>query len=69
MKNHKCKDCAWWDDRHPFVETVPHKLCKKLPGICRKHKPGVVSINNYHYGIQPVTDAHDFCGEFRKDGE
>jgi len=67
MINFRCKNCKWWDNEHLVVKTIPVNLCKEHPGICRKHKPGAMKINGFHYGIQPILDADDFCGEFRED--
>jgi hypothetical protein len=64
---HRCKRCIWWDDRHRAVEYIPIQLHKTSPGICRKHKPGSLRIGEHFYGVQPITDADDFCGEFRKE--
>lgn len=57
----------WWDCEHPAIAIVPAKLGKSRLGFCRKHKPGGLRIGEWYYGIQPVTDADDFCGEFRED--
>lgn len=42
-------------------------LEKNVPGLCRKHKPGAIAIDKYYYGVQPIMDANEFCGEFRED--
>jgi len=42
-------------------------LEKNAPGLCRKHKPGAIAIDKYYYGVQPIMDANEFCGEFRED--
>ena len=65
MIGHRCKNCIWWDNQHSFVATIEPALSKKAPGICRKHKPGSIKIGVVFYGVQPVMDADDFCGEFR----
>jgi hypothetical protein len=65
----RCKGCRWWDDRHPAVAEIPLQLCKKEPGFCRKHKPGALRIGDYFYGVQPVMDAEECCGEFRPEEE
>lgn len=67
MIGHKCMNCLWWDDKHEVVKTVPRELCKTTPGICRKHKPGAIQVGQFYYGVQPIMDANDFCGEFRED--
>lgn len=61
----RCKNCQWWDSKHPSVADIPLELNKQQLGFCRKHKPGSVRIGIYFYGAQPVTDADEFCGEFR----
>lgn len=65
MIGHRCKNCIWWDDRHPLVGKIPMALEKSQPGFCRKHKPGAYRINEFYYGVQPIMDAEEFCGEFR----
>jgi len=56
----------WWDNRHPSVVLIPNREGKEMPGSCRKHKPGGMRIGEYYYGVQPVMDADEFCGEFRE---
>ena len=65
MIEHRCKNCQWWDNRPEMIALVPIELNKKNPGFCRKHKPGAIRIGSYYYGVQPVTDGDEFCGEFR----
>jgi hypothetical protein len=67
MIAHRCKNCIWWDDREEFVRFIPKYEGKANPGFCRKHKPGAVSIKNFYYGVQPIMDAEEFCGEYRKE--
>ena len=67
MIRNRCGNCLWWDNQHKSVAEIPLALCKECPGFCRKHKPGAVRIGNYFYGVQPVMDANEFCGEFRAD--
>jgi len=62
---HRCKNCIWWDDSHPSIAHIPSELDKANPGFCRKHKPGSLRIGKYFYGVQPVMDIDEFCGEFR----
>jgi hypothetical protein len=62
---HRCHRCIWWDNQHPAVQNIPTELDKARPGFCRKHRPGSLRIGNYYYGVQPIMDADDFCGEFR----
>ena len=66
MIGHRCKRCQWWDNQHESVKLVPVIPGKSELGFCRKHKPGAVKANGYFYGAQPVTDANEFCGEFRE---
>jgi hypothetical protein len=51
------------------VKHIPIELEKRSPGFCRKHKPGGLRLGHYVYGVQPVMDADEFCGEFRADEE
>jgi hypothetical protein len=57
----------WWDNKHPATREIPSELGKTDLGFCRKHKPGSLRIGSYFYGVQPVTDGDDFCGEFREE--
>jgi len=66
MIDYRCRACQWWDHLHPSVKLVPVIPGKERLGFCRKHKPGSERINGYYYGVQPVTDADEFCGEFRE---
>jgi hypothetical protein len=65
MIGHRCGACIWWDNQHPGVANIPIELDKANPGFCRKHKPGALRISYWFYGVQPVMDAGEFCGEFR----
>jgi len=65
MIENRCRNCTWWDNVHPSVAQIPEELGKCERGFCRKHKPGGLRIGNYFYGVQPVMDADEFCGEFR----
>ena len=67
MISHRCKRCIWWDNVHKSVKLIPIIPGKKTPGFYRKHKPGAVVIEKHYFGVQPVTDAEEFCGEFRKE--
>jgi hypothetical protein len=67
MIGHRCENCMWWDSTHDSVMHIPTNLNKDKPGFCRKHKPGAHRIGEYYYGVQPVMDAKEFCGEFRGD--
>ena len=66
MITHRCHRCIWWDKEHPSIEIVPTIPGKLNLGFCRKHKPGAERINGFYYGVQPVMDADEFCGEFRE---
>ncbi len=68
MIGYQCKACIWWDSEHESIVLIPKYPGKPNPGICRKHKPGAIQVNGYYYGVQPVMDADEFCGEFRKEG-
>jgi len=61
----RCKDCQWWDNQHPSAKGIPVVLHKTSPGFCRKHKPGGLRIEQRFYGVQPIMDADEFCGEYR----
>ena len=52
---------------HESVKLIPEILGKNRLGFCRKHKPGAIQIKNHFYGVQPVMDGEEFCGEFRND--
>lgn len=65
MIGHRCRNCQWWDSEHPAIKLVPLELGKRRVGFCRKHKPGGIRIGQYFYGVQPVMDESEFCGEFR----
>ena len=67
MISHRCKNCLTWDNQHPSVALIPLQLNKKDPGFCRKHRPGSLKIGQHYYGVQPIMDADEFCGEFRAD--
>ena len=65
MIDYRCKTCTWWDKQHEAVLLIPKIAGKGMPGICRKHKPGAVQVSGYYYGVQPVMDAEEFCGEYK----
>ncbi len=65
MIDKRCRKCLWWDNEHPSMKLIPIELNKKDPGFCRKHKPGSLRIGQYFYGVQPVMDGDEFCGEFK----
>ena len=66
-----CKTCKWWDKDHPRLRFAPLVHGIPHPGFCRKHKPGAYTALNenkeaFAIGIQPITDANECCGEWRK---
>jgi hypothetical protein len=66
MISHRCKDCEWWDNRHPSIADIPIELGKKTPGFCRRRKAVSLQIKQHVYGAHPVMDADEFCGEFKR---
>lgn len=68
MIDYRCKNCIWFDTKHESVKLIPAFPGKSKLGFCRKHKPGSIMVKGYYYGVQPVMDAEEFCGEFRKEG-
>jgi len=67
MIDYRCKNCLWFDNEHKSINLVPLIPGKYEIGFCRKKIPGVINIKNYFYGIQPVRDGNEFCGEFKED--
>jgi len=67
MITYKCKTCLWWDREHISVKSIPIIEEKPNPGFCRKKRPNVVLFKEHHFGVQPVMDADEFCGEFKED--
>ena len=65
MISHRCKNCIWWDNQHISVRYITPVEWKPNPGFCRRRKAGVVGIEKNHFGVHPVMDADEFCGEFR----
>ena len=65
MIANRCRNCIWWDNQHPSVQNVAPELGKKEVGFCRKHAPGSLRIGSNFYGVQPIMDGDEFCGEFR----
>jgi hypothetical protein len=63
MIGHRCRNCVWWDNEHGSVAAIPIELHKIDPGFCRKHKPGGLKVGQHFYGVQPVMDGDEFCGE------
>jgi hypothetical protein len=47
------------------VPKIPVTDEKPAPGFCRKKRPNVVLFKAHHFGVQPVMDAEEFCGEFK----
>lgn len=66
MIGHRCKNCTWWDNQHPSVERIPVELHKTVVGFCRRRRAGSLRIKNHFYGVHPVMDADEFCGEFKE---
>lgn len=69
MITHRCKHCLWWDNEHRSVNDIPIELGKIVPGFCRRRRPGAQRIGRHYYATFPVTDAEEFCGEFKADKE
>lgn len=69
MIDRQCRRCLWYDNQHESVKSIPIELNKRDPGFCRKHKPGSLRIGQHFYGVWPVVDADEFCGEWREDKE
>ena len=67
MIANRCKSCIWWDSQHQSTKLLPLIPEKTAPGFCRKHKPGSIVIEKHYFGVQPVMDADEFCGEYRED--
>jgi hypothetical protein len=67
MISNRCKNCLWFDNVHESVRFLPIIEWKPNPGFCRKKRPGAILIDKSHVGVQPVMDADEFCGEFKKD--
>jgi len=65
--NNRCKNCIFWDNQHISVKTIPATEEKPNPGFCRKKRPNVILFKEHHFGVQPVMDAEEFCGEFKGD--
>jgi len=63
---HRCKNCLWWDNVHISVKSIPITDEKPTPGFCRKKRPNVMLFKQHHFGVQPVMDADEFCGEFKE---
>lgn len=69
MITHRCKACTWWDNVHVSVESIPVTIEKPNPGFCRRRRPGVRGYEDHHFGVQPVMDAEEFCGDGYKEIE
>ena len=67
MITHRCKNCIWWDKQHISVGNIPVTAEKPSPGFCRKKRPNVILFKEHHFGVQPVMDANEFCGEFKQE--
>lgn len=73
MNSRSCQACLWWDNQHPRLKYAPTVQGIETAGFCRKHKPGAYTLGNsahesFAIGIQPITDANDYCGEYREVG-
>ena len=73
MTTFRCQACRWWDHEHPRLKYAPSVQGIEAAGFCRKHKPGAYTLGNaahesFAIGIQPITDANDYCGEYREVG-
>lgn len=55
----ECGKCLWWDSEHDRVPIVG-------AGFCRKHKPAGQNKAGELWGVWPLTDKNDFCGEFKE---
>ena len=67
MIAHRCNKCLWWDNEHISVWAIPETPEKPDPGFCRKKRPNPMLFKEHHFGVQPVMDAAEFCGEFKED--
>jgi len=67
MIGHKCHLCTWWDNQHISVRYIVELEWKPSPGFCRRRKAGVIQIERNHVAVHPVTDADEFCGEFKSE--
>ncbi len=64
---HRCRNCVWWDAQHPSIKDVPAVLSKTVLGFCRRRRAGSFRVGEHFYGVHPVMDADEFCGEFKGD--
>lgn len=51
----QCASCA-------FFSIEP----KEDVGFCRRYPPSLISIEDSFDSCYPVTDPHDWCGEFAR---
>jgi len=65
MIGHRCKNCLWWDSQHPSIALAKPELGKVDLGFCRRRRAGALRIERHFYGVHPVMDADEFCGEFK----
>ena len=68
MIGHRCKSCIWWVNVHPSIRIVPDVPGKRVLGFCRRRRAGSLRIEQHFYGVHPVMDADEFCGEFKGAG-
>ena len=66
MIGHRCSSCIWFDCVHDSLRDIKLMPGKFSIGYCRKHFPGSIGFEGKHWGIWPLVDIKDFCGEFRK---
>ena len=65
MVGYRCVNCIWYDSVHESLKEAC--FGDKPRGYCRKHKPNILMSKTYCYGIWPLVDPNDLCGEFRQD--
>lgn len=68
MIKHRCRNCIWWDNQHLSIKSVPAIRGKKVLGFCRRRRAGSFRVGENFYGVHPVMDANEFCGEFKGTG-
>ena len=67
MITHRCKNCLWWDNEHMSINYITKIEWKPSPGFCRRRKAGATWMETTLVAVHPVTDADEFCGEFKED--
>lgn len=66
MIGHRCRRCLWWDNQHVSVQAIGHFEFKPAPGFCRRRRPSAYMYEQNYLAIWPITDADEFCGEFKE---